>query len=65
MERTLDKSSLKGLSKEAIQERTKKIAQDKLQDVCIAPLEKFAGSDIPHVTISSECHCCKCHLRPQ
>ncbi|KAG2746346.1 hypothetical protein P692DRAFT_20836147 [Suillus brevipes Sb2] len=53
MERTLDKSSLKGLSKEAIQERTKKIAQDKLQDVCIAPLEKFAGSDIPHVTIST------------
>ncbi|KIK38642.1 hypothetical protein CY34DRAFT_90608, partial [Suillus luteus UH-Slu-Lm8-n1] len=53
MERTLDKSSLKGLSKEAIQELTKKIAKDKLQDVCITPLEKFTGSDIPHVTIST------------
>jgi hypothetical protein len=65
MEPTLDKPSLKGLSQEAIQELTKKIAKEKLQDVCIAPLEKFAGSDIPHVTISSERHCCDCHLRPQ
>ncbi|KAG1738044.1 hypothetical protein EDD22DRAFT_809730 [Suillus occidentalis] len=53
VERTLDKSSLKGLSKEDIQELAKKSAKDKLQDVCIAPLEKFAGSDIPHVTIST------------
>ncbi|KAG2746331.1 hypothetical protein P692DRAFT_20836127 [Suillus brevipes Sb2] len=52
VERTLDNSALKGLSKDAIQELTKKTAKDKLQNVCIAPLEKFAGSDIPHVTVS-------------
>jgi hypothetical protein len=62
VERTLDNSALKGLSKDAIQELTKKTAKDKLQNVCIAPLEKFAGSDIPHVTVSSGCHCCDCHL---
>ncbi|KAG2746350.1 hypothetical protein P692DRAFT_20954934 [Suillus brevipes Sb2] len=53
VERTLDNSSLQGLSKDAIQELTKKIAKDKLQNVCIAPLEKFAGPDIPHVTVST------------
>ncbi|KAG2361094.1 hypothetical protein BDR07DRAFT_1410622 [Suillus spraguei] len=53
VERTLDKSSIKGLSKAAIQELTKKSAQDKLQEVCIAPLEKFAKSAIPHVTVST------------
>ncbi|KAG1733789.1 hypothetical protein EDB19DRAFT_1911354 [Suillus lakei] len=53
MERTLDESSLKSLSEDDIKERTKKSAQDKLQDVCIAPLEKSAGPDIPHVTVST------------
>ncbi|KAG1722125.1 hypothetical protein EDB19DRAFT_469910 [Suillus lakei] len=53
VERTLDKSSLKGLRKDVIKERTKKSAQDKLQDICVAPLEKFAGSDIPHVMVST------------
>ncbi|KAG1738213.1 hypothetical protein EDB19DRAFT_1909329 [Suillus lakei] len=31
----------------------KKSAQDRLQDICIAPLEKFAGLDIPHATVST------------
>ncbi|KAG1873216.1 hypothetical protein F4604DRAFT_1582674, partial [Suillus subluteus] len=53
VERTLDKSSLKGLSKADIQELTKKNAKGKLQEVCVAPLEKFAGSDIPHVAVST------------
>ncbi|KAG2338992.1 hypothetical protein BDR05DRAFT_968643 [Suillus weaverae] len=53
VERTLDKSSIKGLSKAAIKELTKNNAKDKLQEVCIAPLDKFAGSGIPHVTVSS------------
>lgn len=53
VERTLDRSSLKGMSKADIQELTKKNAKDKLQEVCVAPLEKFAGSDIPHVAVST------------
>ncbi|KAG1775709.1 hypothetical protein EV702DRAFT_1279835, partial [Suillus placidus] len=53
VERTLDKSSIKGVSKAAIKELTKNSAKDKLQEVCIAPLEKFAGSGIPHVTVST------------
>jgi len=53
VERTMNKSSLKGLSKEAVKELIKKSAEDKIQEVCIAPLEKFAGSDIPHVTVST------------
>ncbi|KAG2344169.1 hypothetical protein BDR05DRAFT_1018229, partial [Suillus weaverae] len=53
VERTLDKSSIKFLSKAAIQELTKNSARDKLQEVCVAPLEKFAGSSIPHVTVST------------
>ncbi|KAG1873167.1 hypothetical protein F4604DRAFT_1681216 [Suillus subluteus] len=57
MERTLDKSSLKGLSKVDIQELTKKNTKDKLQEVCIAPLEKFVGSNILHVAVSSGSHC--------
>jgi histone H3/H4 len=65
VERTMNKSSLKGLSKEAVKELIKKSAEDKIQEVCIAPLEKFAGSDIPHVMVSSGCHCCDCHLHPQ
>jgi hypothetical protein len=65
VERTLNKSSLKDRSKEAIQELAKKSAKDKLQDVCIAPLEKLAGSDIPHVIVSSGCRCCNCHSRSQ
>ncbi|KAG1873143.1 hypothetical protein F4604DRAFT_1681199 [Suillus subluteus] len=51
--RTLDKFSIKGLSKAAIQDIIKKNAEDKLQEVCVAPLEKFAKSAIPHVTVST------------
>ncbi|KAG1869391.1 hypothetical protein DFJ58DRAFT_742466 [Suillus subalutaceus] len=53
VERTLDKFSIKGLSKAAIQDIIKKNAEDKLQEVCVAPLEKFAKSAIPHVTVST------------
>ncbi|KAG1869347.1 hypothetical protein DFJ58DRAFT_60635 [Suillus subalutaceus] len=53
MERTLDKSSIKSLSQAAIQDIIKKNAEDKLQEVCVAPLEKFAKSAIPHVTVST------------
>jgi hypothetical protein len=54
MERTLDDTSLNRLSDEAIKERIKKNAEAELWDTCIAPLEKFAGPDIPHAMISSE-----------
>ncbi|KAG1869883.1 hypothetical protein F4604DRAFT_1926668 [Suillus subluteus] len=53
VERTLDKSSIKGLSQAAIQDIIKKNAEDKLQEICVAPLEKFAKSAIPHVTVST------------
>ncbi|KAG1835963.1 hypothetical protein DFJ58DRAFT_193038 [Suillus subalutaceus] len=53
VERTMDKSSFEGLSEEAIKELIKNSAEDKIQEVCIAPLEKFAKSDIPHVTVST------------
>lgn len=53
VERTLDKSSIKGLSQAAIQDIIKKNAEDKLQEVCVAPLEKFAKSAVPHVTVST------------
>jgi hypothetical protein len=54
MERTLDDASFNGLSNEAIEECIKNKAEAELRDTCIAPLEKFAGPDIPHATISSE-----------
>ncbi|KAG2114623.1 uncharacterized protein F5147DRAFT_758763 [Suillus discolor] len=53
IQQTLDKTSLKGLSNEAIKELAKKNAEAELQDICIRPLEKFAGSKIPHAAISS------------
>ncbi|KAG2348295.1 hypothetical protein BDR05DRAFT_995709 [Suillus weaverae] len=53
VERTLDETSLNGLSNEAIKELAKKKADAELQDICIGPLEKFAGPDIPHVKIST------------
>ncbi|KAG2134597.1 uncharacterized protein EDB93DRAFT_1107293 [Suillus bovinus] len=56
VERTLDKSTIKGLDNAAIQKRIKESAEDKLKEVCIAPLEKFAGSGIPHVTVSTNGH---------
>ncbi|KAG2361097.1 hypothetical protein BDR07DRAFT_1410633 [Suillus spraguei] len=52
-ERTLVKSSPKGSDKSDIQELVKESAKHTLQQVCITPLEKFAGSDIPHVAVST------------
>ncbi|KAG2137847.1 uncharacterized protein EDB93DRAFT_1253505 [Suillus bovinus] len=48
VERTLDKSTIKGLDNAAIQKRIKESAEDKLKEACIAPLEKFAGSANGH-----------------
>ncbi|KAG1805275.1 hypothetical protein EV424DRAFT_1544433 [Suillus variegatus] len=50
---TLDKTSLEGLSDEAIQELAKVKAEVELQDICIGPLKKIAGPNIPHAAIST------------
>jgi hypothetical protein len=55
MERTLDVNSLDGLSNDAIKDLAKNKAEAELQDICIGPLKKFAGLDIPHAEISSVC----------
>jgi hypothetical protein len=49
----MNKSSFKGLSEAAIQDLIKKGAENKLQEVCVAPLETFTKSSIPHVTVST------------
>jgi hypothetical protein len=46
-----------GLSDDAIKEVVKGRAETKLREVCIKPLEEFAGSDIPHAAISSGYRC--------
>ncbi|KAG1742084.1 hypothetical protein EDD22DRAFT_909867 [Suillus occidentalis] len=53
MKRTLDVNSLDGLSNDAIKNLTKNKAEAELQDICIRPLNKFAGLDIPHAEISN------------
>ncbi|KAG1822294.1 hypothetical protein EV424DRAFT_804401 [Suillus variegatus] len=53
IQQTLDKTSLKGLSNEAIKELARKNAEAELQNICIRPLGKFAGSNIPHAAIST------------
>ncbi|KAG2356372.1 hypothetical protein BDR07DRAFT_1492039 [Suillus spraguei] len=53
IERTLDETSLNRLSDEAIKELAKNKAEAELQDICIRPLKKFAGPDIPHAKIST------------
>ncbi|KAG2072248.1 hypothetical protein BDR04DRAFT_1096827 [Suillus decipiens] len=53
MERTIDETSLNTLSNETIKELVKKKAEVELQDICIGPLEKFAGPHIPHAKIST------------
>ncbi|KAG1717197.1 hypothetical protein EDB19DRAFT_1821553, partial [Suillus lakei] len=50
---TLDESSLAGLSPNAVKELIKNKADAELKEICIGPLEKFAGSDIPHATVST------------
>jgi hypothetical protein len=45
------------LSDDAIKELVNKRAETKLREICIEPLEEFAGSDIPHVAVSSGYRC--------
>ncbi|KAG1722913.1 hypothetical protein EDB19DRAFT_1954343 [Suillus lakei] len=52
VDRTLNESSLAGLSPNAVKELIKNKADAELKEICIGPLEKFAGSDIPHATVS-------------
>ncbi|KAG1767138.1 hypothetical protein EDD22DRAFT_950246 [Suillus occidentalis] len=52
--RTLDESSLVGLSPNAIKELIKNKADAELKEICIGPLEKYAGSDVPHATVSTK-----------
>ncbi|KIK34233.1 hypothetical protein CY34DRAFT_98380 [Suillus luteus UH-Slu-Lm8-n1] len=54
IERNLDETSLNGMSDEAVKEFAKNKAETELQDICIGPLKKFAGRDIPHAEISTE-----------
>ncbi|OAX40246.1 hypothetical protein K503DRAFT_768752 [Rhizopogon vinicolor AM-OR11-026] len=46
--------SLKGSNEDDIEERIKKRAETKLQEICTGPLKKFAQSDIPHVAVSTK-----------
>ncbi|KAG2125429.1 hypothetical protein DEU56DRAFT_824995 [Suillus clintonianus] len=51
--RTLDDSSSAGLDPDALKQLIKDKADKHLKEICIDPLEKFAGSDIPHATVST------------
>ncbi|KAG1898832.1 uncharacterized protein F5891DRAFT_440057 [Suillus fuscotomentosus] len=51
IQRALGGSSL---SDEAYEELTKKNVEAELQDTCIGPLERFAGANIPHATVSTD-----------
>ena len=50
MDRTLN---LEGLSDDDVKERIKEKADAELQETCIKPLERSAGSTIPWATVSS------------
>ncbi|KAG2126482.1 hypothetical protein BD769DRAFT_1462537 [Suillus cothurnatus] len=52
--RTLDESSLVGLSSSAVKEFIKNKADAELKEICIGPLEKFAGLDVPYATVSTK-----------
>ncbi|KAG2063664.1 hypothetical protein BDR04DRAFT_1163437 [Suillus decipiens] len=52
-ERALIETFPKDSNKADIPERAKERAKVTLQQICITPLQKFAGSDIPHVTVST------------
>jgi GTP-binding protein EngB required for normal cell division len=56
VERTLDNSSLKRSGQDALKKLVKKKADAELKDICIRPLQKFAGRHIPHATISTKGH---------
>jgi hypothetical protein len=58
--RTLDESPLVGLSSSAVKEFIKNKADAELKEICIGPLEKFAGLDVPYAMVSSEYHYCGC-----
>ncbi|KAG1744535.1 uncharacterized protein EDB91DRAFT_1122748 [Suillus paluster] len=56
MERTLDRSSVKGLIQDDIKKLSKTKAETELQDTCTLPLQEFAGHhmpNIPHAAIST------------
>jgi hypothetical protein len=53
MDRTLNESALEGLSDDDVKERIKEKADAELQETCIKPLERSAGSTIPWATVSS------------
>jgi len=63
VDRSLDESSLGGLSNDDIRNLVRNKAQAELQDICIGPLE-IAEPDIPHATVSSEYHYYDHIIRP-
>ncbi|KAG2368056.1 hypothetical protein BDR07DRAFT_1605662 [Suillus spraguei] len=54
VERTLSDSLLTRLDDDAIKKLIKKKADAELKDICIRPLQKFAGRDILHVAVSKD-----------
>ncbi|KAG2336929.1 hypothetical protein BDR05DRAFT_970748 [Suillus weaverae] len=54
VERTLDNSAFKRSSEGALKKLVKKKAEAELKDICIRPLQKFAGRHIPHAAISTK-----------
>ncbi|KAG2081316.1 hypothetical protein BD769DRAFT_1621226 [Suillus cothurnatus] len=52
--RTLDESPLVGLSSSAVKEFIKNKADAELKEICIGPLEKFAGLDVPYAMVSTK-----------
>jgi len=53
VDRMLDESALVGLSDDHVKELIKEKAGAELQETCIKPLEKSAGSTIPWAAVSS------------
>jgi hypothetical protein len=43
-----------GLSSSAVKEFIKNKADVELKEICIGPLEKFAGLDVPYATVSTK-----------
>jgi len=53
VDRMLDKTALVGLSDDDAKKLIKEKADAELQETCIKPLERFAGSEIPWAAVSS------------
>jgi len=53
VDRTFDDSGLEELSSDEVKELVKQKADAELREICVLPLEKFAGEDIPYATVSS------------